>query len=171
MTARSSALGWPIGVDPARNLTVREASRRLQAGYGPALRRLPRGLQVFRGLPFDLGSRSIAPRWVLVDAPMTIELRGDGAASHVVVAHLCDTRRCAAGCPRRPADLDGRASGPGAGHDRDLVLSRTISSGVRSRPSGREPVRIALTSDAAASRPISPDGVATVVRRGLEIAA
>ena len=60
---RSSPLARTIDLDPVRNLTAREAAGRLHPGYGPALDRLPQGRQVFRGLPFDLGSRSTARRW------------------------------------------------------------------------------------------------------------
>ena len=49
------------------------------------------------------------------------------------------------------------------------VLSRTMSSGSRRRPAGGVPSRIARMSEAAASRPMSAAGVATVVRRGFEI--
>jgi hypothetical protein len=42
-------------------------------------------------MPFELGGAS-GRRWVLVDRPMTIELDG-GRASHLVVAHFCDTWR------------------------------------------------------------------------------
>jgi hypothetical protein len=103
VTAPVSPRGIPVDIDSARDLTVRDATRLLYPGYGPALRRLPRGRQVFRGLPFDLGSSSGRRRWVLVDAPTRIPLEGAGQASHVIVAHLCDTWRGDDGA--RPAGL------------------------------------------------------------------
>ncbi len=94
---RSTPLARTVDLDPVRNLSAREATRRLHPGYGPALDRLPHGRQVFRGLPFDLGSRSTARHWVVVDEPMTIPLEDGERASHVIVAHLCDTWRDEAG--------------------------------------------------------------------------
>ena len=48
---------------------------------------------MFRGLPFDLGTRGASRRWVLVDDELTIDLRGHGPASHLVVAHFSDSWR------------------------------------------------------------------------------
>ncbi len=101
--ARSSPLGRPVGIDPARNATDGEVAARFHPVYAVALPRLPAGRQVFHGLPFDLGPDGGAARWVLLDATATIDLIGHGPASHVVVAHLCDTWRDDAG--GRPAGL------------------------------------------------------------------
>jgi len=101
--AASTRLARTVDIDASRNLTEAEAGARFHAQYGPALRRLPAGRQVFHGLPFELGPSSQGARWILLDAPTTIELDPVGPASHVVVAHLCDAWRDDAG--RRPTRL------------------------------------------------------------------
>ena len=53
--SRATPLAEPVDIDAVRNLDVVAATARLGPGYGPALGRLPMGLQVFRGLPFALG--------------------------------------------------------------------------------------------------------------------
>ena len=58
---------------------------------------------MFRGLPFDLGTASGARRWIVVDTPTALDLGGGGPATHVVIAHLCDTWRDDRGT--RPAAL------------------------------------------------------------------
>jgi hypothetical protein len=90
---RPTPAATTVDIDGSRNLSAEDADRRLHAGYGAALRRSPRGEQVFRGLPFAFGSRSDQRRWVILDGPLTIDLGGDRPASHVVVAHLCDSLR------------------------------------------------------------------------------
>ncbi|MFI5225455.1 MAG: CehA/McbA family metallohydrolase [Candidatus Limnocylindrales bacterium] len=92
-----------IDLDPARNLSAEDADRRLYPGYGAALRRLPRGPQVFRGIPFDFGAPLAERRWVIADVPLTIDLGGANRASHLVVAHLCDSFRDESG--ERPAGV------------------------------------------------------------------
>jgi hypothetical protein len=99
----ASPLAEPVTLDRLRNLSTDDATLRLGPGYGPALGRLPAGRQVFRGLPFDLGPDGPAPRFVLVDRPLTVPLDCDRPVSHVVVAHLCDAWRDDDG--RRPAGL------------------------------------------------------------------
>ncbi|MBF6605013.1 MAG: CehA/McbA family metallohydrolase [Chloroflexi bacterium] len=86
-----------------RNATDHQVALRFHAQYAAALPRLPVGRQVFHGLPFDLGPGSTAQRWILVDAPTTIDLGDSGVASHVVVAHLCDAWRDDTGS--RPDEL------------------------------------------------------------------
>jgi hypothetical protein len=100
---RSTPLARPVDIEPARNATEARVAARFHPVYGAALPRLPAGRQVFHGLPFELGPGSAAPRWILVDAPITIDLAGGGPASHLVVAHLCDAWRDDAGV--RPAGL------------------------------------------------------------------
>jgi hypothetical protein len=100
---RSSPLARPVDLDSIRNATDRQVAARFHALYGAALPRLPAGRQVFHGLPFDLGPGSAGRRWIVVDAPTTIDLPDGGAASHVVVAHLCDAWRDDAG--DRPVGL------------------------------------------------------------------
>ncbi|MDP9483817.1 MAG: CehA/McbA family metallohydrolase, partial [Chloroflexota bacterium] len=81
----------------------RRVAARFHAQYAAPLARLPAGQQVFLGLPFDLGPGAAAPRWIILDGPTSIALTGGGTASHVVVAHLCDTWRDDAGA--RPTGL------------------------------------------------------------------
>src|SRR6476661_7863856 len=101
--ARWSALARTVDLDPVRSASAQQIASRFHALYGPALARLPAGRQVFHGLPFDLGTGPDAPRWILLDAPRTIELPAVGVVSHVVVAHLCDTWRSDTG--ERPPGL------------------------------------------------------------------
>jgi hypothetical protein len=100
---RSSPLGRPVDIDRTRNADEALVAARFHPAYADALARLPAGAQAFHGLPFELGPSVAGPRWILVDGPTTIGL-GDGEpASHIVVAHLCDTWRDDAG--RRPDGL------------------------------------------------------------------
>src|ERR1043166_329632 len=101
--SRSSPSATTVDLDPVRNLTVSDATRRLARGYGRALGRLPSGRHVFRGLPFDLGPRTTGPRFALLDRPIAIPLPGDRAVSHIVVAHLSDAWRDDVG--HRPGGL------------------------------------------------------------------
>ena len=105
MTARSSPLARTVDLGPSRSAAHGQVAARFHPSYGPALARLPSGRRVFHGLPFDLGPEAgtEAGRWILVAAPLTIDLPEGGPASHVVVAHLCDAWRDDAG--RRPAGL------------------------------------------------------------------
>ena len=103
LTPPSSPAATTVAIDAVRNCSAADAGHRLHAGYGRALARLPTGRQVFRGLPFDLGPRTAGPRFLIVDRPLEIPLGGDRPASHVVVAHLCDTWRDDAG--ERPTGL------------------------------------------------------------------
>ncbi len=107
MAARPSVSASPLAatvdIDHWRNATESGLGPRFQDLYGAALGRLPSGRQVFHGLPFELGPGSPDARWVLIDRPITIDIGSVGPASHLVVAHLCDTWRDDAG--RRPAGL------------------------------------------------------------------
>ena len=100
---RSSPLARTIDLAPARNATDGQVAARFHPTIAAALPRLPAGRQVFRGLPFDLGAGSSGRRWVLLDGPIAIDLPSGGPASHLIVAHLCDTWRDDAG--RRPDGL------------------------------------------------------------------
>ena len=100
---RPTPLARAVDLGPSRNATDHQVAARFQAQYAAALPRLPAGPQVFHGLPFDLGPGPAGRRWVLLDRPTTIDLTGAGPASHVVVAHLCDTWRDDAGL--RPVGL------------------------------------------------------------------
>ena len=93
MTARSSPLARTVDLDRVRNATERQVAARFHPGYRSALARLPAGREVFHGLPFELGPGSDAPRWILLDGTVNVELPEGGPASRVVVAHGCDTWR------------------------------------------------------------------------------
>lgn len=114
----------PVDISADRNARDADLSARFHPDAAHALDRAPEGPQVFRGLPFALGSRTPGPRWVLADREITIRLArpaGDGgagasgglatgspsaersAATHVVVAHACDCWRDPEG--RRPAGM------------------------------------------------------------------
>ena len=101
--SRSSPLASTVDLDRLRNATDQRIGARFQPGYGPAIGRLPRGRQICRGLPFDFGPAGDGPRWVLIGGTTEIDLTGVGQASHIVVAHLCDTWRDDDG--QRPAGL------------------------------------------------------------------
>jgi hypothetical protein len=103
MSVSGSPLAATVDIDHWRNATESGLGPRFQDLYGAALGRLPSGRQVFHGLPFELGPGSPDARWVLIDRPITIEIGNVGPASHLLVAHLCDTWRDDAG--RRPAGL------------------------------------------------------------------
>ena len=103
MSVSASPLAATVDIDHWRNATESGLGPRFQDLYGAALGRLPSGRQVFHGLPFELGPGSPHARWVLIDRPITIEIGNVGPASHLLVAHLCDTWRDDAG--RRPAGL------------------------------------------------------------------
>lgn len=92
-----SPLARPIDLFGSWSASDEEVAERFDPHYRQALPRLPDGVQVFRGLPFRLGSRSVGRRWVLLDRPVSIDLRGYGPASHLVVAHFADSSRDPAG--------------------------------------------------------------------------
>jgi hypothetical protein len=93
----STPLAHPVDLSSAWNASDDDLAEAFHPLYRQALERLPDGPAVFRGLPFDLGRRSTGRRWVLVDGDLTIDLRGLGVASHLVVAHFADSWRDAAG--------------------------------------------------------------------------
>jgi hypothetical protein len=97
----ATPLARAVVLDGAWNASDAGVADRFHPRYRRALERLPDGAQVFRGLPFSLGERSTGRRWLLLDREVTIDLRGHGPASHLVVAHLCDSWRDANG--DRPA--------------------------------------------------------------------
>jgi hypothetical protein len=98
-SARASSRARPVDLSAVRRASDADLAARFDPAYGPALARLPSGRAVFHGLPFELGAAGSA-RWVLVDRPLAVDLRGSRPATHVVVAHLCDSWRDEAG--RRP---------------------------------------------------------------------
>ncbi|MEO5941303.1 MAG: hypothetical protein ABIZ72_09865, partial [Candidatus Limnocylindrales bacterium] len=102
-TAFTTPLARPVDLTEAWNASDADLAALFHPRYSEALGRLPDGPSVFRGLPFSLGTRAAGRRWILLDAAreLEIDLRDLGPASHVVVAHFCDSWRDASG--RRPA--------------------------------------------------------------------
>jgi hypothetical protein len=92
-SAQSSPLARAVDLGAAWNATAADVATRLHPRYGPALARLPDGPNVFRGLPFALGSSTAGRRWLLLDDLVEIAVPDNGAAgvSHLVVAHFCDS--------------------------------------------------------------------------------
>ena len=99
----ASPLASPVALADAWNASDPELADRLHPLYREALGRLPEGDQVFRGIPFRLGERRLGRRWLVVDCERTIDLRGHGPASHVVIAHFSDSWRHPDGT--RPAGM------------------------------------------------------------------
>ncbi len=93
----ATPLAHPLDLSLAWNASDADVGARFHPLYGQALERLPDGATVFRGLPFELGRRAAGRRWLLLDDELTIDLRGHGRASHLVVAHFADSWRDAAG--------------------------------------------------------------------------
>lgn len=98
----ATRLARPVDLSSAWNASDDEVGARFHPLYRQALGRLPDGASVFRGLPFELGTRAARRRWILVRDELTIDLRGGGRASHLVVAHFADSWRDATG-ERLPA--------------------------------------------------------------------
>ena len=96
-TRSATPLARPVDLSGAWNATDDEVAGRFHPLYGGALGRLPDGPSVFRGVPFDLGTRAAGRRWVLVRDALTVDLREHGRASHLVVAHFSDSWRDPAG--------------------------------------------------------------------------
>ena len=65
----------PVDLAGAWNASDADIGDRFHPLYRPALARLPDGPSVFRGLPFDLGTRAAGRRWILVDRELAIDLR------------------------------------------------------------------------------------------------
>ncbi len=97
----ATPLARPVGLAALWNATDADLADRFDPQYRAALGRLPDGPSVFRGLPFELGTRAAGRRWILVDGELAIDLRETGPVSHVVVAWFCDSWRDASG--ERPA--------------------------------------------------------------------
>ena len=87
-----------VDLSAAWNASDADVGARFHPSYADALGRLPDGPSVFRGVPFELGSRVAGRRWILVEDSLEIDLRGLGRASHLVIAHFVDSWR----------DLDGQ---------------------------------------------------------------
>ena len=96
-TGLATPLAHPIDLSSAWNASDLELAARFHPSYRDALRRLPDGGAVFRGLPFALGRRADGRRWLLVDRELTLGIADHGPASHLVVAHFADSWRDAEG--------------------------------------------------------------------------
>ena len=90
---RATDLATPVDLRRHRNVSDAELGTRLHPAYADAIRRLPAGRRVFRGVPFRFARAGAARRWLLLDRAVDIDLRGAGPISHVVVAHFCDAWR------------------------------------------------------------------------------
>ncbi|HEY7701021.1 MAG TPA: hypothetical protein VIB02_01830, partial [Candidatus Limnocylindrales bacterium] len=99
---RATDLTTPVELAEARQLTSEALAAALHPAYAEALGRLPVGAQAFRGIPFQFADRSDGGRWLLLDREVTVDLSGV-EASHVVIAHFCDTWRDPV--TGRPSDL------------------------------------------------------------------
>src|SRR5437870_6284171 len=89
---RPTPLARTVDLGPVRNASDADVAARFHPAYGPGIGRLPSGSPVIHGLPFALGDAA-GRRWILLDGPITVDLRGTGPATHLVVAHFCDVWR------------------------------------------------------------------------------
>ncbi len=96
-TPPATRLARTVDLGTSWNATDADLAARLHPAYASALGRLPDGSVVFRGLPFALGSRASGKRWLVLDGASSIDLRGGGPATHIVIAHFADSWRDAAG--------------------------------------------------------------------------
>jgi hypothetical protein len=101
--ARPTRLATPVDLRRYRNASDAELGSRLHPDYEGAIRRLPSGPSVIRGIPFRFARARSEKRWLMVHEAVELDLRGVGPASHVVVAHFCDAWRDAE--TGRPPDL------------------------------------------------------------------
>ena len=99
----SSTLATPVDLRPARQTSDAELRAIVDPAYRTALRRLPADRQVYRGIPFVFAPAGAGPRWLVLDSVVDVDLRGVADATHLVIAHFCDSWRD----PQdgRPADL------------------------------------------------------------------
>lgn len=96
MTGLATPLATPVDLGGAWNASDEEVAERLHPDYRDALRRLPEGDVIIRGLPFGLGRRAAGRRWLVVEGEIRLPLPL-GGASHLVVAHFADSTRGADG--------------------------------------------------------------------------
>lgn len=90
---RPTPLATPIDLASYRNAADADVAARFHQAYREPIARCPVGDQVLRGLPFRLAAADAGRRWVLLDRETEFDLRSAGPATHVVVAHFCDTWR------------------------------------------------------------------------------
>ncbi len=125
----------PVDLAGAWNASDADVGDRFHPLYRPALARLPDGPSVFRGLPFELGTRAAGRRWILVDRELAIDLAPRGRASHLVIAHFADSWRDANGDrpPGMPVGWVFPTGEPLARYGIELADGRTIELDVRRR--------------------------------------
>ena len=133
--AFASPLARPVDLSGAWNATDEELAERLHPRYRQALDRLVDGSVVFRGLPFDLGTRAAGRRWAVLDGDVDVDLRGAGPATRLVVAHFCDSWRNDAGerAPGVPVGWVLPTGEPLARYDITLADGTTVGLDVRRR--------------------------------------
>jgi hypothetical protein len=104
-TPHATRLATPVDLTATRRATGEALAAVLHPAYRDAVRRLPSGGSVWRGLPFDLAPADADPAWLLADRGVDIDLRDAcrGGATHIVIAHFCDAWRDAVA--GRPGDL------------------------------------------------------------------
>ena len=103
VTPRGTPLAVPLDLRRQRNASVEDLTGLLHPAYRRAIERIPAGRQSLRGLPFWLARAIAKRRWIVLDRPLVVDLRAAGPASHVVIAHFCDSWR--GPDDRRPDDL------------------------------------------------------------------
>ena len=136
MTARRvTARATPIDLRGSRRTSEKTLASTLHPAYAGPVGRLPRGRQVFRGIPFAFAGSTARRPWLLLDREVVIDLRGARDATHLVVAHFCDAwRDPVAG---RPDDLPvgwvTPVGQPLARYTVELASGRTIQRDVRRR--------------------------------------
>jgi len=101
--ATTTRLARPVDLSASWNASDSDVAARLHPFYAQALGRLPQGDAVFRGVPFSLGSRAAAKRWIVAGEGLTVQLPRPGPASHLLIAHFADSWRDAAG--ERPVGM------------------------------------------------------------------
>ncbi len=131
----ATRLARPIDLAVHWNASDADVADRFHPRVGQALERAPDGDQVFRGLPFLLGDRMAGARWLLLDREFSIDLRGAGPASHLVVAHFADSWRADDG-ERPPGRPVGWVLGIGeilARYEVNAADGRTLAVDIRRR--------------------------------------
>jgi hypothetical protein len=132
---RATHLATPVDLRRHRNATDAELGSLLNPHYADAIRRVPAGRRVVRGLPFQFARATTRRRWLLLDRTVDVDLRSAGPASHLVIAHFCDAWRDATN--GRPADLPigwvTPVGEPLARYTLELTSGRTIERTVRRR--------------------------------------
>jgi hypothetical protein len=132
---RATQHATPVDLRRHRNVGDDALAARLHPAYGDAIGRLPRGSQVFRGVPFRFAGAGSGRQWLLLDAAVEVDLRAIGLASHIVVAHFCDAWRDAE--TGRPVDLPigwvTPAGQPLARYTLQLASGATVDTVVRRR--------------------------------------